>query len=142
MLPSYVYAATVLSVHDGDTITLSIRLRRSRGKDTDFGFHFYRENGWLVLHAPIRLLECNARELGEPGGPEAGDHLRTLLPAGTQVTIRSVATDKYARYDAAVTLADGTDLVTQLVADDWAAAWDDKGPRPLPPWPRPQGGAA
>lgn len=122
MNPSYVYAATVLSVHDGDTITL----------DVDLGFSVH-------VRTSVRLLGCNARELSDVGGKEARDNLRALLPAGTPVTARSVLVDKWGgRYDAAITLADGTDLVQSLIASHWLAAWDGTGTRPLPPWPRPE----
>jgi micrococcal nuclease len=122
--PAYTYAAMVTGVHDGDTITVSV----------DLGWHV------SVFAQEIRLLGCNALELAQPGGPEAGAHLAALLlgPAPVWVTIRTVKPDKYGgRYDAAVTLPDGTDLVTQLIADGWAAPWDGKGTKPVPPWPRP-----
>lgn len=122
MNPAYVYAATVLSVHDGDTLTL----------DLDLGFSVH-------VRASVRLLGCNARELSEPGGKEARDHLRALLPLGTPVTARSVLVDKYGgRYDAAIALGDGTDLAQSLVDAHWLAAWNGTGARPLPPWPRPE----
>jgi endonuclease YncB( thermonuclease family) len=116
----YTYAALVAHVHDGDTVDL----------DADLGFdtrHF----------GSFRLLGCNARELAQPGGPEARDHLAALLPPGVKVIAQSVKPDKFGgRYDAAITLPDGTDLVTQLIADQWAAAWDGTGTKPVPPWPR------
>jgi len=116
----YVYWAIVEHVHDGDTVTL----------DVDLGFDTSRMTNF-------RLFGCNARELRDPGGPEAREHLAQLLPVGSRVKIASVRPDKYGnRYDAAVTMPDGTDLVTQLVATQWAAAWDGTGVRPLPPWPR------
>lgn len=120
MTPAYVYAATVESVHDGDTITL----------DVDLGFRVH-------IHVSVRLLGCNARELSQDGGKEARDNLRALLPAGTPLTIRSVLVDKYGgRYDAQVILDDGTDLVATLIADQWLTTWDGTGARPLPVWPR------
>lgn len=130
------HPATVLAVHDGDSLTVSIRLARTRARDADLGFHIHAEHGWLVLHAPIRLLGCNAIELKDPGGVEAQQHLATVLPVGTLVSLSTVATDKYARWDAAVTLPDGTDLVTGLIRDGWAAAWNGLGPKPTPAWPR------
>jgi endonuclease YncB( thermonuclease family) len=124
----YDYRAVVTSVVDGDTIVAEV----------DLGFHAWH-------HGPFRLAGCNARELHAPGGPEARDHLAALLPPGTPVTIQStrpgtpVPDDKYApRYDAAITLPDGRDLVTVLVAEHWAAPWDGRGPAPVPPWPRPE----
>lgn len=119
MTDLYIYAATVIAVHDGDTITA----------DIDLGFSVH-----TIQH--LRLLGCNARELSQPGGPDAAANLAGLL-FGKQVTVRSVKPDKFGgRYDAAITLPDGTDLVTQLIADQWAAPWDGTGAKPVPPWPR------
>lgn len=117
--PAYTYTATVLAVHDGDTFTALV----------DLGFD-------VALRVKLRLLGCNAIELGQPGGTEAGDNLRQLINLRT-VYLHTVQVDKYGgRYDAQVTLPDIGDLATKLIADGWAAAWDGKGPRPVPPWPR------
>lgn len=124
----YVYNATVQSVVDGDSFHA----------DIDLGFGFWNRgltpsrDGVL-----LRLLGCNARELHDVGGPEARDHLATILTPGMKVLIRTVVADKYGgRFDAAVELPDGSDLVMQLVRDQWVAAWDGTGTRPVPPWPR------
>lgn len=140
-MTSQTHPATVVDVHDGDTIKVSVRLAKTRLRDCDLGFHIYAEKGWLVLHAPIRLLGCNAIELHNPGGIEAQHNLLRLLPPGTVVGLTTVSTDKYARWDAAITLPDGTDLVTALIHDQWAAAWDGTGSKPTPPWPRTVGAA-
>lgn len=117
--PVYAYAAVVTAVHDGDTVTA----------DIDLGFDVH-----TIQH--VRLAGCNARELAQPGGPEAAANLTGLL-LGKQVVLHTVRPDKFGgRYDAAVTLADGTDLVAELVAQQWAAPWDGTGPKPVPPWPR------
>lgn len=117
----YTYAATVVRVVDGDTARLDVSL----------GFR-----AWL-RNESFRLASCNARELDEPGGKEARDHLAELLPAGTAVVLRSVKADKYGdRFDASIELPDGRDLVDVLCADGWAAPWDGRGERPVPPWPR------
>jgi hypothetical protein len=51
--------------------------------------------------------------------------------------MRTVKADKYGgRYDAQCVLSDGTDLVSLLVRKGWAMAWDGKGVKPVPPWPR------
>lgn len=120
--PAYVYAATVVRVHDGDTLDV----------DVDLGFHV------AVRPVPIRLLGCNAAELGTPGGDAAAAHLAAMLPAGTPLVIETVQVDKYGgRWDAAVILAaDGADLVAELIAGQWAAPWTGAGPKPVPPWPR------
>lgn len=120
MFALYVFAATVMQVHDGDTLTV----------DLDLGFSVR-----TVQH--LRLLGCNAIELGQPGGHEAKANLEQLV-LGRTVVVRTVKPDKFGgRYDAAVTLPDGRDLVPLLIADDWAVAWDGTGPKPVPPWPRP-----
>jgi endonuclease YncB( thermonuclease family) len=116
----FTYAAIVEHVIDGDTVYMAV----------DLGFDTWH---W----GSFRLLGCNARELPQPGGPEAAANLVALLPVGTKVTIRSVKPDKFGgRYLAAVTLADGSDLVSTLIAEGWAAAWNGTGTKPVPPWPR------
>lgn len=130
------FNAAVVDVIDGDTLKLSVRLAKSRGKDTDLGFHVYREGGWLVLHYTFRLLGCNAAEHGTPGGDAATANLKTLLPVGTVVVVTSVSNDKYSRYDADIMMPPGTDLVSYLIAHQWAAPWNGQGPKPIPPWPR------
>jgi endonuclease YncB( thermonuclease family) len=120
----YRWPAVVTAVHDGDTITADVNLR---------GF------GVWVRGQVFRLAGCNARELAEPGGLEARDHLRELLNFGeNSVTLTSIRPDKFGgRYDCAITLPDGSDLVAELIADGWAAAWDGRGIKPVPSWPRP-----
>jgi endonuclease YncB( thermonuclease family) len=115
----YEYAATVIAVHDGDTCTA----------DIDAGFYVH-------VITPIRLLGCNAIELAQAGGVEARDNLAALL-LGQHVTLRTVKPDKFGgRYDAAVTLPDGRDLVAVLIAAGWAVAWNGRGKAPVPVWPR------
>lgn len=128
LYPAYRYVATVTAVHDGDTITA----------DVDLGF------GVWVRAQVFRLLGLNARELADPGGPEARDNLAglllppTLMPA---VTLTSLKPDKYGgRWLAVITLADGRDLTSLLIATGWAAPWNGKGTKPVPPWPIPEPG--
>lgn len=123
-MEAYTYKATVVSVYDGDTFHAII----DQGLGITNGF----PKGILV-----RLNGCNARELSDkPGGPAARDNLAAMLPAGTVVTMRSVSWDKYGgRVDAQVELPDGRDLVSVLVEEGWAAAWDGVGTRPIPAYP-------
>lgn len=133
-MTDYVFPAVVTRVIDGDTVVAEITLCSA--------FHetWKAERVW-------RLNGCNARELHDPtgGGAAAKAHLAQLMLPGTPVTIRSVRVDPYtdqkyesARYEASVTLPDGTDLTAALMADNWAATWNGvTQPRPLPPWPRP-----
>ena len=79
----YWYQANVVSVHDGDTMTLDIDMgRRLRTDDS------------------IRLYGINAPELSQAGGREARDYLRTLCPKDSEVRIRTFknAEDKYGRW--------------------------------------------
>lgn len=118
--PAYRYSATIDRVIDGDTLVASV----------DLGFHVWLRNQTL------RVLGINARELTQPGGPEARDNLTAII--GPTVTLTSIKPDKYGgRMLAFITLADGTDLSALLVATGWAATWDGTGPKPSPPWPRP-----
>jgi micrococcal nuclease len=120
---SYRYQAKVVRVIDGDTVIL----------DVDLGF------GIWVHDTPFRLLGINAREKSDEGGPQARMNLMTVLPVNTPVTLNSVKPDKFGgRYDAVVTLPDGSDLSASLIKTGWAAPWDGKGPKPIPPWPRPE----
>lgn len=124
-LAPYTYNATVVSVHDGDTINVIV----------DRGMYDYA--GCEAHPVPVRLVGCNARELREPGGKEARDHVAALLPPGAPVVLTTVKPDKYApRWDAQVATAAIPDLAAHLVTDDWAAAWDGTGRAPVPPWPR------
>ena len=122
----FVYNATILTVHDGDTLTVRV----------DRGNRDYSE--W-----DIRLLGCNAQELAALGGVNARDHLRELLPAGTRVVLQTVRPDKYGgRWLARVwypTTGGPVDLAQHLIDTGWAAAWDGKGAKPVPAWPRPVG---
>ena len=120
----YTYAATIARVLDGDTLEVHL----------DHGRHLW------TLDAKHRLNGCNARELAMPGGLDARDNLMSLLPVGLIVVLKSIKPYKFGaeggEYMAAITLPSGEDLVTRLIADNWAAAWNGLGSRPVPPWPR------
>ena len=73
------FFASVVKVHDGDTITL-----RADFRDFDF---------------PLRFLDINAPELNERGGKESGDWLRNqIIDQEVQIIIKpSNRVDKYGR---------------------------------------------
>lgn len=79
----YHYRATILKVVDGDTVYVQI----------DLGIETYRK-------LRCRLLGINAPELGDPGGIEAKNYLALLLPAGSEVAVRTIKdrVEKYGRY--------------------------------------------
>ena len=77
------YQGSVISNHDGDTITLNIDLgRRQYSIDS------------------IRLIGINAPELSQPGGKEAREFLCLMCPPGTEVRIQTFKNknDKYGRW--------------------------------------------
>lgn len=122
---AFAYNAVVVKVVDGDTVNVIV----------DRGMYDYA--GSVEHPIPVRVAGCNARELSEPGGPEARDAVEALLPPGTQVVLHTVKPDKYApRWDAYIETATVPDLTTELVAQQWAAAWNGTGTAPVPPWPR------
>lgn len=116
------FPAQIVRVVDGDSFTVDVDLRWGR---------------LWVRGQEVRLKGCNAREHSEAGGPEATANLAQLLRAGTLVTLSAMEADKFGgRIDALVTLASGQDLTQLLIAQQWAAPWNGRGPKPVPPWPR------
>lgn len=118
----YEYAATLVSIHDGDTLRL----------DVDLGFD--------VHHAAldVRLLGIDCPELGRPDG--LGERARDFVVAWFQrhpgpYVLHTVKDrqEKYGRYLAAITASDGAALVDDLVAGGLAKPYDGHGPRPV--WP-------
>jgi endonuclease YncB( thermonuclease family) len=126
------YPAVVVSVHDGDTAKVFL----DRGGD----------DWWLT---DLRLYGCAARELKDPGGPEARDYLAGLLtritpptvPAMLQAkwqgTCEALRWDKFGgRVDGRLWLPDSPlDVSALLIRAGFAAVWDGRGPQPKPPWP-------
>jgi endonuclease YncB( thermonuclease family) len=60
--PSITLPCEVVSVHDGDTLTVDVKVRMN-----------------------VRLLDCWAKELNEPGGTKARDRLRELAAGEDEV---------------------------------------------------------
>lgn len=76
------YSATVVSVHDGDTLDLEI----------DFGFKISQTQ-------TVRLFGINAPELKEPLGPKATIALTTFVSVGDTVFVQTIKdkTEKFGR---------------------------------------------
>lgn len=83
----YWFVAKVISNHDGDTVTL----------DIDLGVRIRKTDA-------VRLHRINAPELSQPGGKEAREFLRNILPPGTIVHVQTFKNveDKYGRWLAAI----------------------------------------
>lgn len=117
---------TVLYVHDGDTPMM----------DVDLGLDTWRRNIGLRLAIGPKVW-INARELSQPGGPEARDHLASILTPGSVWPLVTFSWDKYGdRVDGDILLPDGSSLSQLLVDRQWAASYDGTGTAPVPPWPR------
>jgi len=120
--------ADVVRVIDGDNLELAVTY------DIDLGFD---DRQIITRRRSFRLYGLNVRELDQPGGLEAFRLISGMLPAGTQLSLTSVKLDKFGgRYDAIVTLPGGLELNAWLIANQWAAQWNGRGPKPVPPWPR------
>lgn len=79
----YWYKATVVSIHDGDTMSLRIDMGRR-----------------ICIEDSIRFYRINAPELSQPGGRESRDYLRSLVPPGAEVRVQTFKNveDKYGRW--------------------------------------------
>lgn len=129
------WQATVLQIHDGDTVTLDVDLKQKvRHKDADLGFHIHITSNSLRLHHPTRLYGINAPELATNAGQASATALKSWLPLGTQVTLRTWLNqaDKYGRLLGAISLADGSDLNQRMVDSGNAAIYYGTGPKPVP----------
>lgn len=104
----YEYKATVVSVYDGDTITV----------DIDLGFH-------ITIRQSVRLAEINAPEVKGSEkilGKTSRDRLRELLPIGSVVTLETYkdGIEKYGRYLALVIDSEGTNINARMVTEGFA----------------------
>lgn len=97
----YRYKVDVISVHDGDTATLSVHL--------GFG---------LLFATSIRMAGINAPELSAPGGKEARDYLREMVAGNsgpwTAVTYKT-GNEKFGRWLATLYDPAGTDICQQMI---------------------------
>lgn len=105
-MTTWTVPATVNTVHDGDTFTAQC----------DLGWHIY-------LTTPVRVAGVDAPELPTPAGNAARDFVTQLLPPGANVLLMSRSLDKYGRALATVTLPDGRDLTTVIIAAGHGVAY-------------------
>lgn len=76
----YNYKAHVIKVIDGDTVKL----------DIDLGFRVH----WT---SNCRIAGIDSPEMGSEKGEAAKEFLKSLLPEGKQIVIKSLKLDKYGR---------------------------------------------
>jgi micrococcal nuclease len=96
------YRATIISVYDGDTCRA----------DIDCGFGVTLKNQQLRVHG------IDTPEMHTATGPAARDFARALMPACLIVTLQTFkdSKEKYGRYLAKITLPDGSDFASAMVA--------------------------
>lgn len=129
LAPDQTYPATIRSVTDGDSLRVDVVIGTVTVSDlaADVVLRDFR----------CRLSGCNAAEVGTDAGKAARDNLRSVLTPGLPVSLHHVETYKYGlELVAAITMPDGSELIPALIEQQWLAAWDGKGTRPVPPWPR------
>jgi endonuclease YncB( thermonuclease family) len=97
--PVWIASATILEVHDGDTIKAVL----------DLGFR-------ISYTTFIRVAGVNAPELPTAQGYASQHYLRTLLKPGDVVTCRSKRLDKYGRSVCYITRADGSDVGAMILS--------------------------
>lgn len=127
--------ATVVSVHDGDTVRVDIVLYGRKSlklfKDRDLGFNIHKIGNRLILrNQSVRLVGCNAPELSTPEGKASQAFLAGLLPVGSEVELVSYGWDKYGGRIAGAIFY-GTNIVESMIAAGHAKWWDGKGPKPV-----------
>lgn len=121
-------STTVVRVIDGDTVALAPVLAR-----TDDDVSLKATNAEGTEHV-VRLLGIDTPEMNysttqEPdcGAQQATDHLETLLPEGTQVTLTydplADKTDRYGRSLAYLSTESGEDVALEQAMAGYAAAW-------------------
>lgn len=132
-----VWDALVSNVHDGDTVTVDVDLKKAcSGKDQTLGFHVYIVNRRLRFHNATRLFGINAAELVTPAGKVARDALIACLPVGSAVKVTTWVnqSDKYGRLLGRLVLPGATPLdLNQFMVDSGnAVIWYGQGPKPVP----------
>lgn len=109
---TYCYRAEYVRAVDGDTVDLNV----------DLGFRVRK----LIR---VRILGLDTPELREPNGPEARLYAGALLSHGEDFPLRVVTykdkTDKYGRWLADITLADGDDFATVMREAGWVKPGSD-----------------
>jgi len=103
------YPAEVVDIHDGDTVHLNIDLGFAQFVEAyDFG-------GRPLMSC--RVYGINAPELSTDAGKAARAYAQTLLRPGDIVKVLSHGWDKFGgRFDGTITLPDGSDFATLMVA--------------------------
>lgn len=121
------FKATVINVHDGDTVTLDIDLglKLTRYNDRDLGFHIHIKDGGARLHNATRLYGINAPELNTLAGHDSTQALYDKLPVRSAVTVTTWLNhnDKYGRVLGRIVM-DGQDINQWILDEGYAVSFD------------------
>lgn len=110
MEPTYIYAAQVLKVVDGDTLDIMV----------DLGFNIH-------VKKRLRMAHLNAPERGTQAGTDATAFLVDRLPVGSAIVVRTVknGVDKWGRYLAEVYI-DNTSVNDELLSKSLAVPYEGR----------------
>ena len=111
----YVYRATVVNVHDGDTITVNVNL----------GFKLTFQD------LDVRLDGLNAPELNTDAGKLSQEFLsKTIMGKDIVLVTKKDATEKYGRYLGTIFLGDiNVNILT--IESGFAKPWNGRGVKPI-----------
>lgn len=121
------FPATILEVTDGDSLWVM----------ADLGFDTWRRT-------KVRLKGIATRKLSRPGGKEARDYLRGLLPARSYPPEATCILYSYEWYKYSpgvmgdILLYNARCVAELMVESGYAVPWDGNGNQPEPAWPIPQ----
>lgn len=126
---AFVYQADVTSIHDGDTIDVTLTL----APGGDLGFQITAAP--LTMGVSLRFLGFDAPELATPNGKTARAALVDIMGAHPgPYLVASAHWDKYAgRIDGTITAADGTDIIGEMVKAGWLLPYNGTGSKPWLP---------
>jgi endonuclease YncB( thermonuclease family) len=103
----YQYPAVIDTWYDGDSCFCHVGV----------------EPGVEVHGREVRVYGMNAPELHSAGGTESLAYAEEIAPVGTRVTLTSSSRDKYGRLLATITLPDGSDFATRMIAAGQAVVY-------------------
>jgi 2',3'-cyclic-nucleotide 2'-phosphodiesterase/3'-nucleotidase/5'-nucleotidase len=114
--------ATVISVADGDTMTV----RLADGTEAKIRF--------LSIDTPESHANQHGADMAE--GHRASEFTKAMLPAGTAVTLNGpkavLEKDRYGRLLAYVVMSDRVTAQEKIVAAGWSVYWRKYGEAPAP----------
>jgi endonuclease YncB( thermonuclease family) len=120
------FPAVILDITDGDSLWVL----------ADQGF-----DSWRRTKVRLRGIAC--RKVNRPGGPEARDFLRGLLPPRSYPPDGTCILYSYKWYKYApgimgdILLYNGRHATELMLEAGFAVPWDGNGHQPEPPWPIP-----